>query len=214
MAEKGIKVEDADAGEIVACRDAVALEGADSRIIQLMDSAARTVVFQTTTEQRSVSVSDPLDIDPLPSAMSAGILETGDASHVLVWGKVSNPNTTESGSSDIVVTPVFVSDDATPVAVALGTPFKLRSVNPNSTASGVANAIKTAVNTPLLVCVSFPTHGAKKVAFHVTFVGNNSTFSALLYAAPVSQVGRNGAIDTDFESDAYGDGKIHGQGSL
>ncbi len=189
MAEKGIKVEDADAGEIIACRDAVALEGTESRIIQLTDQAARPVPYQITTPLRSgVTSGDATLISPLPAGIAGAILEVGDASHIAMWCKITL-NGVNDDECIIHVTPIIVTDEVTPTAVALLSPRRIAPVDPTrhdvQTASLAASVIRIADTSPLTIVSIIPTQGAQKLAFHI-HLSSTTSVTLDLFAEPTS----------------------------
>jgi hypothetical protein len=208
MAEKGIVVKDAASGESVACRDAVVQDNdANDRIVQLIDKAARPVVYQRTTAIRAnVSVDDPADIDPLPAGISSNLVDVSDAEGIAVWATVSL-GSTASGTLEVVVTPVVVSDDATPVAVAVLAPMILRPCDPSGTPA-IATVLKlnggaSLPSVLLSMIATTPTYGAKKLGLHVTLNGTSSG-TVSVFAAPMSCAGRDGAIDDKVMADKWG----------
>jgi len=208
MAEKGIIVKDAANGESIACRDAVQQDdGANARIVQLMDKAARPVAYQRTTAIRASVVSDDAaDIDPLPASIANNLVDVSDAEGIAVWCTV-DLGSTETNTCQVVVTPIVVSDDATPVAVACLAPMILRPCDPSGT-PGIATALKISggsgmASSLLSMVVTTPTYGAKKLGLHVMINGSASA-TINIFAAPMSCAGRDGSIDDEVAADTWG----------
>lgn len=212
MTEKGIVVDDATSGESVACRDAVQTdEDSNNRIIQLIDKASRPVIYQTTTPLRSaVATSDSFDIDPLPTAMASALLTVSDAEAVALWAKIATTSST-GYSALYIVTPIIVSDDATPVAVALLPPIILRPVYPKtlSGSDGSIDALRLSTYSHISIVNTFPTYGANQMAFHITLDGSIQGATVDLFAAPTSCVGRNTALDTEVTDNVWGASFYH-----
>jgi len=212
MAEKGIVVQDAVSGESIACRDATLVDDeSNARLIQLFDKAARPVVYQRTSAVRaSVTSDDDVDLDPLPTVIANNLVDVSDAEQMVVWATVYVASS-ETGSPELVVTPIVVSDDGTPVAVACLAPMLIRPCDPSGSpaiasvliingGSGVATTFLTQV-------VVTPTYGAKKLGLHVTINGTAvGTVTANVYAAPMSCAGRDGAIDDKVSANTWGSG--------
>ena len=210
MAEKGIIVKDATSGESIACRDAVAQDDqAHDRIVQLIDKAPRPVVFQRTTPLRAITAGDAMDIDPLPAGIAANLLDVSDAESCVVWA-VINLGSTAVDTLNVVVTPILVSEDVTPVAVALLAPMDLRPVDPTK-GGGISpdNLLRISggvafASSFLTLARTFPTHGVKELGFHITLNGLATPTSVQIFAAPVSCVGRDYCIDAEVQADVWG----------
>ena len=208
MAEKGVVVEDAAAGESVACRDAVQNDDdANSRIIQLVDKAARGITYVNSSPIRTLThTPDAFDIDPLPTDIASNLLDVSDAESVVIWGKV-NTGTAIASDFEIIVTPIICSTDATPVAVAVLSPIEMRPVYPkkavNSTLDGT-HALVSAGGVFYLMLRSFPTYGATNMGFHCMLLNTNSTVSFTLSAAPSSCAYRDAGIDNDVVANLWG----------
>jgi len=208
MAEKGIIVDDADSGESVACRDAIQQDdGSNNRIIQLVDKAARPIVYQRNTPLRTgVTAPDDFDIDPLSSGIVSNLLDVSDAESCVFWAVVT-VGTSVYDTMGIHITPIIVSEDSTPVAVCLLSPFQLLPVFPAkmiNTSISSNNRIQLSGSTIPTIVRSFPTFGAKKIGFHVNFAISNATTSVDLFAAPSSCCYRDSGIDSDITSGTWG----------
>lgn len=207
MAEKGVVVADAAAGESVACRDAIQQDDdSNSRIIQLVDKAARPVTYQVTTPLRSIigSAPDGTNLSTVPSEITSAILDVSDAESFVFWA-VINVGSSASTSLEIRITPLILSEDVTPVLVTMLPPFRLLPVFPDpSETMGESGQITIGTRTIPTIVQVFPTHGATNIGFHVTILNGNGDDSVDIYAEPTSGVGRNSAFDDDVLSGTYG----------
>jgi len=207
MAEKGVLIKDQAGGESIACRDSVQQDNdANNRIVQLVDMAARPAgIHETNTApvERTVTASDPIDLNPLPSGVgdtSASRLDVSDAEGFIFFAKVS----VGASAVELTVTPVLLSDGTSPVAKALFPPVQLFPVAPNKNAnSGNHIYVGTGASDGLLTqVVYYPSMGVKQVAFHLLFSAppTSCTFSAYV----VSCGGRIQKIDENFIAGTFG----------
>ncbi len=228
MAEKGILIADQNGGESVACRDAVLPDNdSNSRIIQLIDNAARPVTFQRTTPLRTVTVSDDTLLDPAPSFFGDS-LDVSDASGCVVWGTVTVLSTAPADSL-VTITPIVLSEDASPVAVCLLEPLMFKIIDPSAVAPGNSAADVTkylrlsgdnGTDAEYVVpLATFPTLGAKKLAFHVSIVDNGANdpmadgdVTVKLFASPTSWGGRDYVADNAIASDHWSSAAIISSG--
>ena len=192
MAEKGILIEDQTGGESVATFD-VRLDDDDTnaRVSQLVSDIPRPVVYDAFgTPLRTINGSDPNILDPLPAAIASGILDVSDASGFVFFIKVA---TTSFGSDTFVtITPVIVSEDATPRIVTALSPVRLHAIWPRYVAASTPdqddvlcysnNGSTNSVQLSTLCCQS--TYGAESVAFHVGHTLGDGSIT--LFAHPVS----------------------------
>jgi hypothetical protein len=129
MTEKGIIVQDASSGESVACRDAVDQDdGANNRIIQLIDSASRKFDINGSSPTRRLSITaldrgDTLNLSDLPADIESTSITMGDADSVAVavqftYGQVD---------SKIIVTPI-VYDGTNSLPISILEPKSFNSV--------------------------------------------------------------------------------------
>jgi len=210
MAEKGIVVDDALAGESVACTDARAVDDdTNARVAQIVGECPRVAVYEalTDTPLREVTATDALDLDPLPAGIASNLLDVSDATHVTVYGMVTM-HASQTTDAPLVVTPLIVSEDGTPVISALLPPMKMLPVKPSGGA--IAESVDylriagEAGNTPIypVVLMSFPTYGAKEIGFHVYFTSDIVQFD--LFALPISHGSRNAALDTQLADGDWG----------
>lgn len=212
MAEKGILVNDQVGGESIACRDAIQTDDdSNARVVQLTDKAVRPVEFQLTTPLRDeISVSDSFDLDPVPTDIVTGLLDVSDAESCVLWGLVGYGST----SSDclFVVTPVILSNDATPLAIALLPPIQMRPVFPKKAANSTtaaSDSIRLTNYSRITIATAFPTHGAKRLGFHITKDGGNTNSVLSIFAEPTSGVGRNSALDQEVADDVWGSSFVY-----
>ena len=206
MAEKGILIADQNGGESVACRDAVQQdENLNPRVIQLVDLAARPGVFHETNPspvRRTVIASDPLNLDPLPSGVgdtSSSRLDLSDASGFVFFGEA----TIDSQSFFVTVTPILLSDGASPVAKAAFPPVLLQPVSPSKGGTGTHLRLSSSAFTNMMTqIVHYPSMGAKQVAFHLTFSAAPLTF--IFSAHATSFAGRIQKIEEEFIAGTWG----------
>lgn len=207
MAEKGVLINDQTGGESVACRDAILQDDdANNRIIQLTDKAARPIVYQLSTPLRTLTDGDSNNITTLPTGIANNLIDVSDAETCVFWAKVEMGGDTDS-TTRFRVTPIIVSEDATPTAVALLPPFEIMPVYPNKTGSAFSDRIGFDSAATLTLVHAFPTLGAKEIGFHVKFaVGTSTNFTLKIYAAPSSGGGRNSGVDVESMDETWGAG--------
>lgn len=207
MAEKGVIVADALAGESVACRDAVNTDNeSNARIIQLVDKAARTVPYQTTTPLRTFegNAIDSYDLGTLPTAISDALVDVSDAESCVAW-VIVNTNGSTNTLEEIYITPLIISEDATPTVAAVLPPFRVRPVYPDPNDKNMqGSAISLGTYIFATIPHAFPTYGAKTIGFHVCCPSGDNTISVKLFAAPTSCAMKNMAIDASVANDDFG----------
>jgi len=222
MAEKGLLIKDQAGGDSVAMRDATNPDDlSNPRVIQITDMACRPIVFSNATADANrnldftaTSDNDPNVINPLPAGMAASIIDTADAASLVVWVVVRCGNA-QTEPIDVRVTPIILSDDATPVAVATLPPIRFPAL-----ASGDFEAAKDTIevsNTIVLSGGAIDTAteyisqaksvqllGAKKVALHVScWFGDVYDFTLDVFAG-VSSLGLGDALaDKDSQDMSY-----------
>ena len=120
MAEKGIKVLDANEGEVVACRDAVEQDDTSTdRIIQLVDSAGRKSTIDGATPLRSLEIAvdsrgDSFDLADMPDDVESTALTIGDADSIVVAVQLQG---NEDDSKIVVIPVVFDGINSAPLAI-------------------------------------------------------------------------------------------------
>lgn len=206
MAHKGIKIADQDGGESVACRDAVNPDDeANGRVVQLVDQASQPAGFLAAdTPIRNSVVSDARDLAPLPAGVgdtASSRLDVSDAGGFIFFARVGSP-TSGVTDSTVVVTPVAITDDATPSFACAYPPVTLVPVSPTKVGQ-VGDMLEIAPRVYTSQTVYLPNLGANQVAFHLTF-GGDALVSFELFAYKVSGNGRLVDIDTDVNEGVWG----------
>ncbi len=209
MAEKGIVVSDDGSGESVACRDAIKQDDdSNNRIIQLFDKAARPVVYHQGTPIRSVSSSDTIDLSTVPSDIYNNLLDVSDAESVVVWAGVSN----EFGviGERVFVTPIVMDENLTlanVMPVACLPTFEVLPVYPKTRSlsdAGEFLIVDDSTKLAITAVQAFPTFGAKRIGFHVTFTEEYPNIVFYLYAAASSSAHRNTSLDQAVTDGVWG----------
>ncbi len=216
MAEKGILIKPQSGGVSVAARDAVQQDdGANDRIVSLVDVAARPVTFGS-TPLRTVTASDPVLLGTLPTGISGNTIDVSDASSVVITAKVTTTDS-DSLAERVIVVPVVIEAGA---AVALLTPIILRGISvypgddPRTSQISLTNLSNTMEH--LTMAVAVPTLGVTTLGFAVySTAGVNTGFIDViqvdLFAAPTSFGGRDSGLEADiWQTGVLGDGKFRG----
>jgi len=210
MAEKGIVVDDALTGESVACTDTRTVDDDTSaRIAQIVGECPRIAVYEalTDTPLREITATDALDIDPIPAGIASNLLDVSDATGVAVYCHVTM-HASQTTDGVLVITPMIVSEDATPVVSALLPPMKMLPVKPSGGAtSDSEDFLKMAGGAGVQpvypsIIFTFPTYGAKEIGFHTYFTGD--IIQVDLFALPISHAGKNSALDISVEAGDWG----------
>jgi len=213
MADKGILINDQAGGESVACIDARNPdEASNARVIQQTNLAPKPITFQSIvggTPLRSVTSSDSNSVGQtaLPVVISGNPLVASDAQSVVIYAKITMNGSGTDG--DVVITPVIMTEDATPALVALLPPVQLRPVSPQKVAAGLPynylylyGAPSSGVAVYPSQVESFPSFGAKNIGFHVYFAGDVGTVD--LYAVAGTVVHKTSKLDTDLYGSVWG----------
>lgn len=178
MAEKGILVEDAKAGESVACRDAsVVDDDGNARVIQLVDGASRKNNISMASPLRSaVTSTDSYDLSTIPSGILDNAITIGDATSICV-----TVTFVDNGSDHgIYVTPILI-EETNDVAIALLEPKKFCAVT-EEWEDGYASQFEIGSGVALTIAQVWNVCGAYRVGFHINTDGD----SVNLYACPCS----------------------------
>ena len=216
MAEKGVLIADQSGGESVACRDATEQDdGSNNRIIQLVDTASRTVNFQVPDMIRTLTAGDSPDSNDL-YALSTDIyyqeMYVGDADGIVLYGYFYMASSYSAGTplTKVVVTPLLMHLTSNNRAMGALAPVEMKPVAPSGGTVTLADCLvmeysgATSVyfqTTPIHAC------GANKLCFHVHFEGPatipaNSTLN--IHASRVSQVQPEYAQQLKLSANAYG----------
>ena len=158
MVERGTKVKDDSIGDIIATRDALETdEGANARVIEIIDFASRKATFVEVRGDISggtpVSVADGVDLDSLHADIAGNAITIGDKSAVILeaW------HTQNDGV--LKVTPIFFQG-STPM---IGETKQTQMGTAMFTAAPAGPG--TVYHSPLL---SWDCLGAESVGFHIT----------------------------------------------
>jgi len=213
MANKGVLVNDQVGGESVACIDARNPdESSNARIIQQVNSTPSPITFQSViggTPLRSVTVADgnALGQTALPGAISGNPVDMSDSQTCIIYAKVTMNDAITNGQ--VVITPIIMSEGASPALVALLPPIQLRPISPQKVAAGlpynylyIYGAALSGVAVYPTQVESFPSFGAKNIGFHVYFDGDVGTVD--LYAYPGTVVHQTSKLDTDLYNSVWG----------
>lgn len=159
MAEKGTVVKDDSIGDVVATRDALEPdEGANPRVIELIDFASRLITWEEVRGDFSaptpVSADDGVDLDTFVGLIYPTALTIGDKSTVVVqvW------HTQNDGS--VTLTPIFFNG----FTYAPGE-SKITAMGSLAFTADPAGAVSTIFMSPLL---SWDCLGAEKINFHIS----------------------------------------------
>jgi hypothetical protein len=156
-----VQVREATTGPNIATREAAELDGsANTRHIQVVDTASRQFVPEANRGSTPVTVADGVDLTNLSADLTDNVLDVGDNSVLVVHPEHS------AVDGDVVVTPlVFDSTGTTVIAV-----LESKSSGIGSVAFRKGSSSGNYLS-PTLV---WKTQGTEKIALHISSIAGTS----------------------------------------
>ncbi len=194
MAEKGIIVEDADAGESVAARDAFEQDNdCNSRIIQLGDTSFRKWLGQGYINHVTSNNFNDLTGIGSPPWTASDVLTMGDKDLIVVKAHLTFDHTSGAvypAGESCVITPIIYDADGTLLGMLtpkVAAPILLDKSIASPTYDDCMyyedGNLMGYYPTPVL---SWDCHGASGVQFHVAYVNFTDVTGVTLYCNAIS----------------------------
>ena len=200
MSDKQIKKFGAVGGKRTAYRNTAKPDYAGNDVfVPMVEKISRPAVFpgDADTPLRSVTAyTDETTLDPLPSAVANSLVDVSEAEHVIVYGffhaNASSYSSTLFGS----VTPLIMTDDATPQVAAVLPPMIMTEVYADASTIHLFTIGASSIGNPRPLLMHYcPTFGAKKMGFALVWTGVGSSEQLKVYVVPTSGVVGNSGIE-------------------
>lgn len=156
-----VQVREATTGPNIATREAAELDGSsNTRHIQVVDTASRQFIPAVNRGSTPVTVADGVDLTNLSTDLTGNVLDVGDNSVLVVHPEHS------ADDGDVVITPLVFDSAGTAVIAVLE--------SKSSGMGSVAFRKGAASGNYLSPALVWKTHGAEKIALHISSIGGTS----------------------------------------